>query len=215
MRAPDFLTADGLETLLRAEWRVHFNSARTGVRLLGPRPDWARGDGGEAGLHPSNIHDTGYAIGAVDLTGDMPIILGPDGPSLGGFVCPAVVAAAERWKLGQLAPGDRVRLVPVDRRRGRRADAQRAAWLARATRPAEPLARPTWNRPVPRPARRDPTRCSRAASPTAPTPARRTAAPVTASCSWSTARWSSTWRCACGSTSSSAGSAITSPTSST
>ena len=91
---------------------VHFNSARTGVRLVGPRPGWARADGGEAGLHPSNIHDTGYAIGAVDLTGDMPVILGPDGPSLGGFVCPAVVAAAERWKLGQLAPGDRVRLVP-------------------------------------------------------------------------------------------------------
>ena len=51
-------------------------------------------DGGEAGLHPSNIHDTGYAVGAVDLTGDMPVILGPDGPSLGGFVCPAVVAAS-------------------------------------------------------------------------------------------------------------------------
>ena len=110
--APDFLTPAGLDDLLRAEWTVHFNSARTGVRLVGPRPGWARRDGGEAGLHPSNIHDTGYAVGAVDLTGDMPIILGPDGPSLGGFVCPAVVAAAERWKLGQLAPGDRVRLVP-------------------------------------------------------------------------------------------------------
>ena len=73
---------------------MHFNSARTGVRLVGPSPAWARPDGGEAGLHPSNIHDTGYAIGAVDLTGDMPVILGPDGPSLGGFVCPAVVATA-------------------------------------------------------------------------------------------------------------------------
>ncbi len=39
----------------------------------------------------------------------MPILLGPDGPSLGGFVCPAVVAADELWKLGQLRPGDRVR----------------------------------------------------------------------------------------------------------
>ena len=42
------------------------------------------------------------------------MILGPDGPSLGGFTCPAVVAAAERWKVGQLAPGDEVRLVVVD-----------------------------------------------------------------------------------------------------
>ena len=49
----------------------------------------------------------------VDFTGDMPVILGPDGPSLGGFVCPATVVAADRWKLGQLRPGDRVRFVPV------------------------------------------------------------------------------------------------------
>ena len=64
---------------------------RTGVRLIGPKPQWARRDGGEAGLHPSNIHDNAYAIGTIDFTGDMPIILGPDGPSLGGFVCPATV----------------------------------------------------------------------------------------------------------------------------
>ena len=66
-------------------------------------------DGGEAGLHPSNIHDNAYAIGAIDFTGDMPIILGPDGPSLGGFVCPAVIVDAELWKTGQLKPGDKVR----------------------------------------------------------------------------------------------------------
>jgi urea carboxylase len=153
--APDFLTPAGLDALWRAEWRVHFNSARTGIRLVGPRPGWSRPDGGEAGLHPSNIHDTGYAVGAVDLTGDMPIILGPDGPSLGGFVCPAVVAAAERWKLGQLAPGDRVRLVPWTAAAAADADLRRAAWLERATAPAWPVARPSWNRPVPRPAARD------------------------------------------------------------
>jgi urea carboxylase len=59
--------------------------------------------------HPSNIHDSAYAIGAIDYTGDMPILLGPDGPSLGGFVCPAVIAHAELWKMGQLRAGDRVR----------------------------------------------------------------------------------------------------------
>ena len=56
-----------------------------------------------------------YAVGAVDFTGDMPILLGPDGPSLGGFVCPVTVATDERWKLGQLAPGDTVRFVRRDR----------------------------------------------------------------------------------------------------
>ncbi|HKX65483.1 MAG TPA: 5-oxoprolinase/urea amidolyase family protein [Rhizomicrobium sp.] len=107
--APDFFTRQDIAALFESDYEVHFNSARTGVRLIGPKPQWARPDGGEAGLHPSNIHDNAYAIGAIDFTGDMPIILGPDGPSLGGFVCPAVIAADELWKLGQLKPGDKVR----------------------------------------------------------------------------------------------------------
>ncbi len=111
--APDFFTRDDIDAFYAARFEVHFNSARTGVRLVGPRPSWARTDGGEAGLHPSNIHDTPYSVGAVDFTGDVPILLGPDGPSLGGFVCPATIVTAERWKLGQLRPGDTVRFVPV------------------------------------------------------------------------------------------------------
>ncbi|WP_304178422.1 urea carboxylase [Phenylobacterium aquaticum] len=106
--APDFFTAEDIAMIGGVEWKVHYNSNRTGVRLIGPKPQWARRDGGEAGLHPSNIHDNAYAIGAVDFTGDMPIILGPDGPSLGGFVCPLVVIQADLWKVGQLAPGDTV-----------------------------------------------------------------------------------------------------------
>ncbi|MFF0782936.1 urea carboxylase [Streptomyces sp. NPDC003720] len=111
--APEFFTEDDIRDFYGADWKVHFNSARTGVRLVGPKPRWARTDGGEAGLHPSNIHDTPYSVGAVDYTGDMPVLLGPDGPSLGGFVCPATVVTGQRWKLGQLRPGDTVRFVPV------------------------------------------------------------------------------------------------------
>jgi urea carboxylase len=107
--APDFFTAAGIEEFFDTDWQVHYNSSRTGVRLIGPRPQWARHDGGEAGLHPSNIHDNAYAVGAIDFTGDMPVILGPDGPSLGGFVCPATVALSDQWKLGQLQPGNTVR----------------------------------------------------------------------------------------------------------
>jgi urea carboxylase len=110
--APEFFLAADLDALYATAWEVHFNSARTGVRLVGPRPGWARDDGGDAGLHPSNIHDTPYSVGAVNYTGDLPILLGPDGPSLGGFVCPATVLSSERWKLGQLRPDDRVRFVP-------------------------------------------------------------------------------------------------------
>jgi urea carboxylase len=107
--APDFFTPADIEMFFSTAWKVHYNSDRTGVRLIGPKPRWARKDGGEAGLHPSNIHDNAYAIGTVDFTGDMPVILGPDGPSLGGFVCPATIVEAEIWKMGQLKAGDLVR----------------------------------------------------------------------------------------------------------
>jgi urea carboxylase len=111
--APDFFTEEDIETIFSTQWKVHYQSDRTGVRLIGPKPKWARSDGGEAGLHPSNIHDNAYAIGTIDFTGDMPILLGPDGPSLGGFVCPATIVQAELWKLGQLKAGDRVQFRPV------------------------------------------------------------------------------------------------------
>ncbi|MCQ4295243.1 urea carboxylase [Pseudomonas stutzeri] len=112
--APEYFTEGYIERFFATDWEVHFNSSRTGVRLIGPKPEWVRDSGGEAGLHPSNIHDNPYAIGAVDFTGDMPVILGPDGPSLGGFVCPVTIIEADLWQLGQLKAGDRVRFVPVD-----------------------------------------------------------------------------------------------------
>ncbi|AYN95284.1 urea carboxylase [Pseudomonas sp. LTJR-52] len=111
--APEYFSEAYIQRFLDTEWEVHFNSSRTGVRLIGPKPEWTREDGGEAGLHPSNIHDNPYAIGAVDFTGDMPVILGPDGPSLGGFVCPVTIIEADLWQMGQLKAGDKVRFVPV------------------------------------------------------------------------------------------------------
>lgn len=111
--APDFFTDADIGQFFATAWEVHYNSSRTGVRLIGPKPAWARTDGGEAGLHPSNIHDNAYQVGAIDFTGDMPIVLGPDGPSLGGFVCPATILQSEFWKVGQLRPGDTITFHPV------------------------------------------------------------------------------------------------------
>ena len=107
--APDFFTQDAIDMFFDTDWEVHYNSNRLGVRLIGPKPTWAREDGGEAGLHPSNIHDCEYAIGSINFTGDSPVILTRDGPSLGGFVCPATIVRAELWKVGQVKPGDRIR----------------------------------------------------------------------------------------------------------
>jgi urea carboxylase len=111
--APDFFKPQYIDDFYATTWEVHFNSSRTGVRLIGPKPQWARETGGEAGMHPSNLHDNAYAVGSIDFTGDMPVILGPDGPSLGGFVCPATIISADLHKVGQLSPGDRLKFVPV------------------------------------------------------------------------------------------------------
>jgi urea carboxylase len=107
--APDFFTVDGVELFYNTHWNVHHNSNRLGYRLEGPRLEFARRDGGEGGRHPSNIHDCAYAIGTINFTGDMPIILTVDGPSLGGFVSIATIASAEIWKIGQAAGGNKIR----------------------------------------------------------------------------------------------------------
>ena len=111
---PDILDPAGLATMLSATWRVGTMADRTGVRLEGATPKWARDSGGDAGLDPSNVTETPYALGAIMVSGDTPIIVGPDGPSLGGFAAPLCVALADRWKIGQLRPGDQVRLVPAE-----------------------------------------------------------------------------------------------------
>ncbi|MEU5879797.1 5-oxoprolinase/urea amidolyase family protein [Spirillospora sp. NPDC047279] len=151
--APDYLTEDGLATFFGAEWRVDHRSDRTGVRLAGPVPAFARTDGGEAGLHPSNIHDSAYPVGGIMLSGGTPVIVGPDGPSLGGFVVPAAVVRADRWKLAQARPGDTVRLRPVTPEEAAGLNAARAAELAdvRSALATFHLPEPRDARPAPEP----------------------------------------------------------------
>ncbi|HET9173433.1 MAG TPA: 5-oxoprolinase/urea amidolyase family protein [Actinospica sp.] len=128
--APDYFTGPALADLFAAGWEVDHRSDRTGVRLAGPAVEFARADGGEAGLHPCNIHDSAYPIGGIMVSGDTPVIVGPDGPSLGGFVVPAAVIQADLWKLGQLRPGDRVRLEPVTPQAAELAGIERRELLA-------------------------------------------------------------------------------------
>ncbi len=128
--APDFFTTDDIDVFFSTDYEVHYNSNSTGIRLIGPKPQWARTDGGEAGLHPSNIHDNAYAIGSIDFTGDMPIILGPDGPSLGGFVCPAAIVQAELWKMGQLKAGDKIRFKQLTQTQARELELAQNAMIA-------------------------------------------------------------------------------------
>ena len=122
--SPDFLTEGDMDALLGRAWRVDVNSNRTGIRLEPHAFEWARDGGGVAGGHPSNILDNSYPVGAVNVNGDLPVILGPDGPTAGGFICAATVARAAFWKIGQMRPvGDTVRFREVTLAQARALDA--------------------------------------------------------------------------------------------
>lgn len=113
--APDYLTEGDVRDLFDRWWTVDRNSNRTGIRLEPHKFSWARDSGGIAGGHPSNILDNSYPVGAVNINGDLPVILAVDGPTAGGFVVAATVVRAALWKIGQLRPtGDRVRFREVD-----------------------------------------------------------------------------------------------------
>jgi urea carboxylase len=141
--APDYFTSEAIQEFLAADWEAHYNSNRLGVRLIGPKPSWARDSGGEAGLHPSNVHDCEYAIGSINFTGDSPVILTRDGPSLGGFVCPVTIASADLWKVGQVKPGDKIRFVPITDAQALALEAMRERVIRHLAPAREPELEPT------------------------------------------------------------------------
>jgi allophanate hydrolase subunit 2 len=111
---PDFLTDGDVERLTSQAWQVDANSNRVGLRLQPFGLEWARSGGGIAGGHPSNILDDGYPTGGINMNGDTAVILGPDGPTSGGFVVVATVVHGAIWKLGQIRPGtDTIRLKAI------------------------------------------------------------------------------------------------------
>ncbi|KAJ6008214.1 hypothetical protein N7540_012190, partial [Penicillium herquei] len=108
-----FMTAADREMLYTSPWTVGHNSSRTGVRLVGPNPQWSRKDGGAGGAHPSNCFDYGYPLGGMNWGGDSPKVFSMDSPNLGGLICSTTVISSDLWRLGQLRPGDKVRLKPT------------------------------------------------------------------------------------------------------
>lgn len=102
----DYLLEEDVEMIYRTKWQISHNAARGGIRLIGPRPKWARDDGGEGGAHPSNLIEYGYPVGALNWTGDDPCIFPVDCPDLGGFVSSTTIVKADFWKMGQMKAGD-------------------------------------------------------------------------------------------------------------
>lgn len=59
---------------------------------------------------PADLRSIGMQCGTVQLHPDGSLVaMGPDHPVTGGYLQPLTVLREERWKLGQLAPGDVVR----------------------------------------------------------------------------------------------------------
>ena len=91
---------------LPEEWEVTPQMNRIGVRL---RPLQSI----DVQL-PTDLPSCGAQFGTLQWHADGSLMaLGPDHPVTGGYLQPATVIWNERWKLAQLAPGDRVRLVAV------------------------------------------------------------------------------------------------------
>jgi 5-oxoprolinase (ATP-hydrolysing) subunit C len=111
---PDYLTEEDMEEFFTRSWKVDKNSNRTGIRLESHKFEWTRKGGGISGGHPSNILDNSYPLGAININGDLPVILAHDGPTAGGFVVAGTIARVGLWKIGQLRPvGDTLRFREV------------------------------------------------------------------------------------------------------
>lgn len=104
-----YLLPEDIEMIYSTKWKISHNASRSGIRLVGPVPKWARKDGGEGGSHPSNLVEYGYPLGALNWTGDDPCIFPVDAPNFGGFVSSTTVVRAEWWKMGQIKAGDHLK----------------------------------------------------------------------------------------------------------
>ncbi|KAI0122685.1 AHS2-domain-containing protein [Daldinia grandis] len=126
----DYITETGRQILYSTDWTVDHNCNRTGIRLIGPRLEWARENGGDGGSHPSNILDYHYpSPGGINWTGDTGVIFPQDSPGLGGFLSSSTVVSADLCKLGRLKPGDKARLTPVSYSSARKLARQKADFI--------------------------------------------------------------------------------------
>ena len=86
---------------LPEEWEVTNELNRVGIRLRATG-NWQL---------PTTLPSLGMQFGTLQWHPDGTLVaMGPDHPVTGGYLQPATIATRDLWKLGQLAPGDRVRL---------------------------------------------------------------------------------------------------------
>jgi allophanate hydrolase subunit 2 len=72
----------------------------------------------------------GVPLGALQVPpGGEPLLLFVDHQTTGGYPVLAAVVRADRWRVGQLRPGERVRFALVDMPEARRLAREQEAWL--------------------------------------------------------------------------------------
>ncbi len=91
---------------LPEEWEVTAQLNRVGIRL---RPIET-----SSFVASTNLPSCGMQFGTLQWHPDGSLVaMGPDHPVTGGYLQPATVVSGDLWKLAQLAPGERIRLVAV------------------------------------------------------------------------------------------------------
>jgi allophanate hydrolase subunit 2 len=133
----ELFASDALAQLAAALFEVQSASNRVGIRLRAEEtvPAAWRAAGGAA------LDSQGVVTGAVQVPPDGdPVVLLPDHATLGGYPVLAVVAAVDHGRLGQCAPGTRVRFVPIRHAAAEAARPVMRRELARAVVGTYPLA---------------------------------------------------------------------------
>lgn len=123
------LTEEGLKNLTEAEWTLTPVADRMGLRFDGPGVPWKdEPQPFGAGQDPSNITDAGYPVGSIQVPGGtQPIVLHRDAVSGGGYAQAGTVISADMDLFARMAPGAKVRFVPVTMDEALRARAERNA----------------------------------------------------------------------------------------
>ena len=110
------LTDAGRATFFDTDWTLTPVADRVGFRYKGEKLDLVkRKQPFGAGSDPSNIVDSPYPIGSIQIPGGVePIVLHRDAVSGGGYAMIATVISADMDTVAQSAPGSKTRFVPVE-----------------------------------------------------------------------------------------------------
>ena len=102
----DHFTPEALARFTATDWRVSAEVDRMGARL--------QGEGLTHNARGADITSDGLTVGAIQVPGDgLPIILGPDSHTIGGYPKIATIITADLSRAGQLTPGALVRFRAV------------------------------------------------------------------------------------------------------